>query len=451
MRYVVHRDAVRLAKAVVIAVAAAAVSAVPVAAHAQASAVTLPDTPAGTILRAWLDAFNSGDSLRLEAYNGRYNPGRLGGTALRRQTGGLDLLTVEHTEPRHIEVIVRERSGPRVASVVLTTPSDGSMKVATHRMLWLGANASAEAVRIDRATRARVIESALAQLDKSYVFPEIAKQAGDSLRARLERGAYDPYASGPGFATRLHDELRELTRDKHMMLQYSVPTSSAAGPPPALSGEQFRAQQMAKELANNCGFVKAEVLPGNIGYLKFNEFRYARVCGPTATAAMSVLADARALIVDLRENIGGNITMVAYLSSYLFPQRTQLNSTWNRVTGQTTESWTTDDVPGPKFGREKPVYVLTAARTFSAAEGFSYTLQSYERAVIVGETTGGGAHTVASHRLDAHFTIRVPNGRSINPITKTNWEGVGVEPDVKVLESEALATALRLLADTREP
>jgi hypothetical protein len=441
----------RLARAVHIAVAVASMSAVPFVARAQPSAVTLPATPAGSILGAWLEAFNSGDSLRLDAYNRQYDPGRLGGTALRRQTGGVDLISVERSEPRHIEVRLRGRNGSRVGLFVLTTPSDGSMKVATHRILWLGANASADVARIDGATRARVIEGAVAQFDRSYVFPDIAKQAGDSLRARLRRGAYDPYTSGSGFATRLHDELREITRDKHITVQYSLPVPSGDGPPPALTGEQFREQQRAKLLANNCGFVKAEVLPGNIGYLKLNEFRDANVCGPTASAAMSVLANAPALIVDLRENIGGNTSMVTYLSSYLFPQRTHLNSIWNRVTGQTIEYWTIDDVPRRKFGGDKPVYVLTGARTFSAAEGFSYSLQSHKRAVIVGETTGGGAHPVASHRLDAHFTIRVPYARSISPITKTNWEGVGVEPDVKVPESEALATVLRFLAEKPKP
>lgn len=354
-------------------------------AHAQTS-VTLPDTPAGTILRAWLDAFNSGDSLRLDAYHRQYDPGR-------------------------------------------------------------PAEASANAVRIDGATRARVIESALAQLDRSYVFPEIAKQAGDSLRARLRRGAYDPYTSGPGFAARLHNELREITRDKHLSLRYSAPVQPAGPPPSALTADQLHARTVARLEANNCGFAKAEVLPGNIGYLKFNLFTAVSVCGPTASAAMNALADTRALIIDLRENTGGSPGMVAYISSYLFSRKTHLNSLWDRTTGQTTEFWTSDGVPGPKFGGEKPVYVLTSARTFSGAEEFSYNLKSRKRAVIVGETTRGGAHPVRSHRIDDHFTIAVPFARAINPITKTNWEGVGVEPDVKVPASEALATALKLIAE----
>ena len=448
MTFLIARDSTRLARAVLIAVAGAVASALPSVAHAQTSAVTLPGTPAGTMLRAWLDAFNSGDSLRLEEYHRQYEVGPLIGAALnlRRQTGGLDLVTVEHTEPRHIEVTIRERSGPRTGSVVLTTPFDGSTKVATRRILWLGSNTSVKAAPIDKATRARVIEGALERLDRSYVFPEVAKQAGDSLRARLERGGYDPYTSGVGFATRLHDELRAITRDKHLSLQYSIPAPPPAGPPPPPG-----VSQQAQIEATNCGFVKAEVLPGGIGYLKFDFFGPPAACGPTAAAAMNFLANTRALIVDLRENGGGSPAMVSYISSYLFSRKTHLNSLWDRNTGQTNEFWTIDDVPGKKFGGEKPVYVLTAARTFSGAEEFSYNLKSLKRAVIVGETTGGGAHPVSSQRIDDHFTIAVPFARAINPITKTNWEGVGVQPDVNVPASEALATALKLIANKPTP
>jgi C-terminal processing protease CtpA/Prc len=139
--------------------------------------------------------------------------------------------------------------------------------------------------------------------------------------------------------------------------------------------------------------------------------------------------------------------MVAYVSSYLFSTRTHLNDLWERKSGKTEEFWTRDDIAGRRFGGEKPVYVLTSARTFSGAEEFSYNLKSLKRATIVGETTGGGAHPVSGHRIDEHFMIGVPFARAINPITRTNWEGVGVEPDVKVLAADALATALKLIRD----
>jgi C-terminal processing protease CtpA/Prc len=139
--------------------------------------------------------------------------------------------------------------------------------------------------------------------------------------------------------------------------------------------------------------------------------------------------------------------MVAYLSSYLFDKRTHLNDLWTRRTGKTEEFWTRDTVPGRRFGGEKPVYVLTSAQTFSGAEEFTYNLKNLKRATIIGETTGGGAHPVNGHRIDEHFAIGVPFARAINPITHTNWEGVGVQPDISVPAADALATAQRLIRE----
>ena len=201
----------------------------------------------------------------------------------------------------------------------------------------------------------------------------------------------------------------------------------------------------------NCGFVKVEHLPGNVGYLKFNMFADPEICGPTATAAMNFVANVDALIIDLRENGGGAPAMVAYISSYLFSKKTHLNDLWTRRTNETREFWTDPGVAGKKLGDDKPVYVLTANRTFSGGEEFTNNLKVLKRATIVGETTGGGAHPVNGQRIDEHFMIGVPFARAINPITKTNWEGTGVEPDVKVPAADALTTAQKLIAEKRNP
>jgi C-terminal processing protease CtpA/Prc len=156
---------------------------------------------------------------------------------------------------------------------------------------------------------------------------------------------------------------------------------------------------------------------------------------------MSLIANTDALIVDLRKNGGGDPQTVAWMTSYLVDERTHLNSFFFREGNKTEQFWTNDYVPGKKFGGKKPIYVLTAKRTFSGAEEFSYNMKALKRGVIVGETTGGGAHPGESIRLTAHFTMFVPNARAINPITKTNWEGVGVEPDVKVAADDALRIA----------
>jgi C-terminal processing protease CtpA/Prc len=167
------------------------------------------------------------------------------------------------------------------------------------------------------------------------------------------------------------------------------------------------------------------------------------ICGPTATAAMNFLASSDALIVDLRQNGGGEPAMVALICSYLFDQPTHLNDLYERKGDTTAQYWTLPYVPGKRLAG-KPVFVLTSSRTFSGAEEFTYNLKNLKRATIVGETTGGGAHPVSGHKIDEHFSIGVPFARAINPISKTNWEGAGVEPDVKAPGAEALDVAKKL-------
>jgi C-terminal processing protease CtpA/Prc len=198
----------------------------------------------------------------------------------------------------------------------------------------------------------------------------------------------------------------------------------------------------------NCGFEKVEHLGGNVGYLKVNFFGDPDVCGPTAIAAMNFLGTVDAIIFDLRENGGGDPKMVALISTYLFAELTHLNDLWQRKDNSTQQYWTLPYVPGKRLDG-KPVYLLTSKQTFSGAEEFSYNLKNLKRATLIGETTGGGAHPVMGHRIDEHFMIGVPFARAINPISKTNWEGTGVEPDVKVAAADALATAEKLAAEKK--
>jgi hypothetical protein len=314
-------------------------------------------------------------------------------------------------------------------------------------MQALGPNMPLSAIRIDAATRARVVNGAAASLDSFYVFPDVAKRMGDTARARLARGDYDGYDSGPAFAQRLSDDFAAIAHDKHLNVRFAArglpPQRPETGVPAAPTPEDSaRDRREADE--RNCSFEKVERLEGNVGYLRFDGFEDADLCAPTVAAAMTFLAGTRAMIIDLRWNGGGQPKMVALVSSYLFDRRTHLNDLWTRRTNATEEFWTRDSVAGRKFGGTKPVFVLTSSRTFSGGEEFTNNLKTLKRATIVGETTGGGAHPVRGRRIDDHFMIGVPFARAINPITKTNWEGTGVEPDVKVPASDALATAIKL-------
>ncbi|HUR79681.1 MAG TPA: S41 family peptidase [Thermoanaerobaculia bacterium] len=280
---------------------------------------------------------------------------------------------------------------------------------------------------ITAAERKQVIDNSIARLNEAYVFPETAKKMEQAVRARAARGEYDKITSAKELADTLTRDFREVSKDKHLSMRYSnavLPDRAPDAAPPAEALEQQRA--FAAKL--NYGFEKVERLQGNIGYIDIRGFMPPEVGGETGAAAMTFVANADALIVDLRFNGGGEPSMIAYLTSYLFDEPTHLNDIWTRAGNSTEQWWTSATVKGHRFGGKKPVYVLTSSRTFSGGEEFAYNLKTLKRGTIIGEVTGGGAHPVDGVKVSDHFELGVPFARAINPITKTNWEGVGVQP-----------------------
>lgn len=290
---------------------------------------------------------------------------------------------------------------------------------------------------LDATTRATVIEGALKNLNDAYVFPEVAKKMEQAVRERLARKEYDAVSSPAQLASMLTTHLREVSKDKHLRVVYQPRGFPAERKPAKEDLEKERAMRSLQ----NFSFQKVERLEGNIGYIDLRGFEEANWAADTAAAAMNFLANTDALIFDMRNNGGGQPEMVQLLCSYLFNSRTHLNDIYWRPTNKTTEYWTLDKVAGKKYGDQKEVYVLTSRRTFSAAEEFTYNLKNLKRATIVGETTSGGAHPVDFYRINNHFGIGVPAGRAINPISKTNWEGTGVTPDIAISAELALKAA----------
>ena len=415
------------------------------------SGATLPDTPAGRVIADWMEAFNSGDSVKLVAYYQKYGVQRDLGAQMnrRRQSGGFDLVSIERSEPRMLETVFRERATGNLAYGVLELSPEGVPITLKQSLLMpVPPGGSIADFKLDAAGRSRVIEGAIAKLNEYYVFPEVAAKMAETVRGRNASGAYDRVTNGPMFATLLTDELQGVSKDKHLRVNFSapaIPDRPTNFVPDSAMQARFR-QDMERV---NCGFEKTEVMANNVGYLKFNFFGDTGVCGPIASREMVKVADVDALIIDLRENGGGSPDMVAHVTSYLFSKRVHLNDLWTRRTNETNEFWTRPEVQGKKVRDNVPVYLLTSNRTFSGAEEFSYNLKNLKRATIVGETTGGGAHPVSGHKINDHFMIGVPFARAINPYSKTNWEGTGVAPDVNVPAADAMTTALRLISERR--
>src|SRR5688572_5211956 len=293
---------------------------------------------------------------------------------------------------------------------------------------------------VDAAMRNAVIETLLKELNDSYVFAETAKKMETDIRARVATNEYAALTSARGFAEKLTADLQSVSKDKHLRVRFSydiLPVRKDRREP--TESEKEQSQYFNRRV--NFGFEKVERMNGNIGYIDLRGFNDPEAGAETVAAAMTLLQNTEALIIDLRQNGGGSPAMVAPISSYLFGDKpVHLNDLYWRKDNKTDEFWTKPESAKVKF-TGKDIYVLTSNYTFSGAEEFSFNLKNLKRATIIGETTGGGAHPGGVVRLGDHFGVFIPVGRAINPISKTNWEGTGVEPDIKLPKEQALKTA----------
>ncbi len=297
---------------------------------------------------------------------------------------------------------------------------------------------------LNSTEKKKVIDSVSSILENNYVFPEVADKMNGFIRKRFQAKAYQNIDDPEAFAEQLTEDLRSISNDLHLRVRFD-PENITRRRNATLSAEDsiaFAKRTLRRNKARNYGFKEVRILDGNIGYLNLSGFAYVdEGAGAVAEAAMNFLSNADALIIDLRENGGGSPSMIQLITSYLYgPHRVHLNNFYNRPRNEHTQTWTLPYVPGVRRP-DIDVYVLTSGATFSAAEEFSYNLRNLERATLVGEVTGGGAHPGGTHTTTDRFTIWVPDGRAINPITNTNWEGVGVEPHIKTSSEEAFEVA----------
>jgi C-terminal processing protease CtpA/Prc len=291
---------------------------------------------------------------------------------------------------------------------------------------------------IAAAQRSALIDGILGRLSEHYVLTGVAARLERDFRARARRGDYDRITSSRVMAATLSSQLREAANDAHLAVRFShAPIEAGPAATPTLE-DQARARRMAASV--NFGFERVERLNGNIGYIELDGFADPDQAGETAIAAMNFLANTDALIIDLRFNGGGVPGIAQLISSYLFERPVHLNSIHWREGNRTQQYWTLPYVPGARY-LNKPVFILTSRHVLSAPESFAYSLQALRRATIVGATTAGGANPGREFRINEHFAAFIPTGRAVNPVTGTNWEGVGIRPDIAVPAARALRTA----------
>jgi len=293
---------------------------------------------------------------------------------------------------------------------------------------------------LPRATttdRHRLIQAVAAEVRRHYFDPQLAETTAADLFAHDRAGDYNAILDDQAFASLVARNLIEASRDNHFTVEY---TSGAfpdfSKPPPGEFHEHYRAAMKQAD----CTFEKVEMRRNNVGYLKLNSFPDISVCQSRAESAMAALNNANAIIFDLRDNRGGYANMVVLLASYLFDHPEYMFNPRDPVSEQT---WTRSPIRGSKLA-DKPVYILTSSRTYSAAEQFSFDLKMLKRATLIGERTAGASHSGVLFNIGEHFAVGIPEHRPLNPFSDKDWALIGVEPDVQSNAASALATAVKL-------
>jgi hypothetical protein len=302
---------------------------------------------------------------------------------------------------------------------------------------------------LDGAKKQAIVDEIASLLNKNYIFAETAKKMEERVRGRLKNGDYDTYPGAEEFARAVSQDLLAVSKDRHLGFAFNPEAAAnirrlnSRSEDEARKAREFQLQAARRD---NFGFQKVEHLRGNIGYIDFRAFQSPDQAGATAVAAMNFLAYCDAIIVDLRQNGGGDPAQIQLISSYFFSDPAHLNDLYYREGDRMENYWTLPFVPGPRMA-DADLYILTSNRTFSGAEEFTYNMKNLKRGTVIGETTGGGAHPTRTMIVQTDYLLRVPFARAINPVSKTNWEGAGVTPDIAVPAAEAFDKAYALAVE----
>jgi len=414
-----------------------------------------PDTPAGRAAAAYIQAFNSQDDERMKAFLREYRPQsyleerpieeRIGQYHRLRETFGtlsplrtalsLDLQVTFLTKGSNVKgplvfrFQVDEAPPPKLA--LLTTTGVDNAGLPDEDILRVADRAQpVDGSIIEETTRA-----AARILDEKYIDPAIGKAMADTILRRLAGGRYADARRAGQLADALTRDAFDVSKDKHIWIEAVNPLRVQS-----TYAENRPIEELRRE---NYHFRKVEVLPGNVGYLKFDMIHDDREAQDIAARAVASVKDCDALIFDLRDNIGGEWESGRLLLSYVLPEGTIVSRTYDRDGRLVSTNATLKELPGARFDADVPVYVLTSGRTGSAAEGFAYALQRSRRGTVVGETTLGMAHPSIEVTVNSRFLISVPIYRVESAFAEKSFEGVGVIPDTSIPEQNALDAALK--------
>lgn len=284
--------------------------------------------------------------------------------------------------------------------------------------------ASRQANSLDPRLAESTVLSLIDVFNREYFDVPMTGRVAAELRKGLAEGRYAGAATPLELAARLNRDLFATTNDKHVSVRLVRPRPSGSPAP-------------RRDIPTTAGFRRTEVLPGNVGLLDLAFFLRLVEHRDAITTAMAKLQGTDALILDMRDNGGGSPDTVALLMSYLFERPGMpLFDITPRMGERQTYSTTIEPIAYRDSSR--PVVVLTSPKSFSGGEGIAFLLQDHKRAVIIGEPTAGAANPGRTYPINEQFEVQVPNGQLLSAISRKNWEGSGVTPDIRVLAADAL-------------
>ena len=289
---------------------------------------------------------------------------------------------------------------------------------------------------ISQENKREIIDSLCQLIDIHYNNEDMAIQLSKMLSKNQKKGKYKDLIQYPEFARQIHLDMYQLCKDPHIALMYNPEVVAQSQE----SNDNEYLNNLLDDNHINYGFEQVKILPGNVGYLKLNRFPYPSDVEPVASGALAFLSNSDALIIDMRDNKGGYMEMVQFLMSYFFRYPTLINTMYQRSKDSTTQFYTYPYPHGEPMD-STDIYILTSWRTFSAGEWFTYTMQSNNKAMVIGEKTRGGASPTAMFYLKDKLIASIPNCLSIDPNTKTHFNAVGIQPDSVCNRQIALETA----------
>jgi retinol-binding protein 3 len=300
--------------------------------------------------------------------------------------------------------------------------------------------------RITRDEQKQIVDKAFSLLKTNYIFPENLVEAEKLIYKKLSNHQYAKYVVLDEFLKNINTDLETLTGDRHIDIFFDpVRVKQIEAESKSEGKVVYTPGFLQRARFENYLVRKVERLDGNIGYFKLDGFVDTSLSKETLMASMTFLANSSALIIDLRQNGGGDARTLDFLLAYFLADSTLISSERSRAITMVTHRYVKSYASVKKFQNTVPIYVLVGKRTSSAAEAFAYTLQSYKKGTIVGDTTMGEANPGYLFPINAELYIMIPAFESIHPMTKTNWQGKGVTPDVQIDADKALSMA-RLLA-----